>query len=238
MDRTLRLGGKVAVVTGASRGIGRGIALRLASEGADVVVNYRSHPEEALEVAEAIRQRGSRALVWQTDVADRDAVARMFAAVVEHFGRIDITVANAALSIHGPVIEAEWEDVLRTVQVTQFGVFHTVQLAAQQMVRQATAGPVRGGKIVMISSVHEELAMANSAPYNMAKAAINHLGRTMAAELAHHRISVNMINPGWIEYARRARLRHRGGVDRRRQAVSRGAGSVRPTTSPRRSRSW
>jgi len=194
MERALRLDGKIALVTGASRGIGRGIALRLAAEGADVVVNYRSHPDEAEEVAQEIARLGRRALVWQADVGERDAVAAMFAAAVAQFGGLDIVVANAALSIRAPVIEAQWAHVLRTLQVSQFGVFHTVQMAAQQMARQG-----RGGKIVIISSVHQELAPVNSAPYNMAKAAINHLGETMAAELAGRHINVNMINPGWID---------------------------------------
>ena len=194
MKNPSRLTGKVALITGASRGIGRAIAVRLAAEGADVVVNYRSHDEEAQAAADEIRRGGRRALVWQADVADRDAVARMFTATVEQLGGIDIAVANAYLSIRAPVIEAEWENVLRTLQVSQFGVFHTCQMAAQQMVRQG-----RGGKIVIISSIHEELAPASSAPYNMAKAAINHLGRTMAIELAGHHINVNMINPGWID---------------------------------------
>lgn len=192
--RSARLAGKIALVTGASRGIGRGIALRLAAEGADIVVNYRTHPDEAAEVAAEIQRRGRRALAWQADVADRDAVARMFAATVEQFGGLDIAVANAAFSIREPVIEAQWEHVLRTLAVSQFGVFHTCQMAAQQMVRQG-----RGGKIVIISSVHQEQVLVNSAPYNMAKAAINNLGCTMAAELAAHHINVNNINPGWID---------------------------------------
>lgn len=192
--RSTRFAGKVALVTGASRGIGRGIALRLAVEGADVVVNYRAHPDEAAEVTDEIRRYGRRALVWQADVADRDAVARMFAATVAQFGGLDIAVANAAFSIREPVIEAQWEHVLRTLAVSQFGVFHTCQMAAQQMVRQG-----RGGKIVIISSVHQEQAPANSAPYNMAKAAINNLGCTMAVELAAQHINVNIINPGWID---------------------------------------
>ena len=194
MKNPSRLTGKVALITGASRGIGRAIAIRLAAEGANVVVNYRSHSEEAQAAADEIRRGGRRALVWQADVADRDSVARMFAAAVEQLGGIDIAVANAYLSIRAPVIEAEWENVLRTLQVSQFGVFHTCQMAAQQMVRQG-----RGGKVAIISSIHEELAPASSAPYNMAKAAINQLGRTMAIELAGHHINVNMINPGWID---------------------------------------
>jgi glucose 1-dehydrogenase len=189
-----RFAGKVALITGASRGIGRGIALRLASEGADIVVNYRSHPDEAQDLIGQIGELGCRALPFQADVADRGAVERMFAAAIEHFGRLDIAVANAALSVREPVIAAKWEHVLRTIEVSQFGVFHTCQLAAQQMVRQG-----RGGKIIIISSLHEEIAFPNSAAYNMAKAAINHLCRTMAAELTSQHINVNVINPGWID---------------------------------------
>ncbi len=190
----MKLAGKVALVTGSSRGIGRGIAQCLAADGADIVVNYRSHPDEAQETAAAIEALGRRALVWQADVADRDAVERMFDAAVEHFGALDIAVANAALSIRQPVVEARWQDVLRTIEVSQFGVFHTCQKAAQVMVRQG-----RGGKIVIISSVHAELPVPTSAAYNMAKAAINHLGRTLAAELTGDHINVNVINPGWID---------------------------------------
>ncbi|HUT19209.1 MAG TPA: glucose 1-dehydrogenase [Anaerolineae bacterium] len=193
-----RLTGKVALVTGASRGIGRGIALQLAADGADVVVNYRTHPEEAQETADAVAELGRRALAWQADVADRDAVRKMFDAAIAHFGHLDIAVANAAFSIREPVIEAQWEHVLRTIQVSQFGVFHTCQMAAQQMVKQHQQGR-RGGKIAIISSVMEEICFPESAAYQMAKGAINCLGRTMASELARYQINVNVVNPGWID---------------------------------------
>lgn len=190
--------GKVALITGASRGIGRGCALALAQEGADVVVNYRTHPEEAQEVAAQIEGMGRRALVYQADVAQRAAQESMFAAAVEHFGRIDVAVANAAMSIREPVVTAKWENVLRTIEVSQFGVFHTCQFAAQQMVRQEPRGRSKG-KIIVISSIHAELAVPTSGAYNMAKAAINHLVSTMAAELFDEHINVNTINPGWID---------------------------------------
>jgi glucose 1-dehydrogenase len=189
-----RFEGKVALITGASRGIGRGIALRLAREGADVVVNYRTHPEEARETAQAIAELGRRALVWQADVADRDAVTAMFAAAEESFGHIDVVVANAAYSVRQLIVEAQWEDVKRVIEVSQFGVFHTCQLAAQHMVKRGIPG-----KILIISSIHEEMPVATSAAYNMAKAAINHLARTLANELTAHHINVNVINPGWID---------------------------------------
>jgi glucose 1-dehydrogenase len=196
--KTGRLEEKVALVTGASRGIGRGIARCLAAEGADVVVNYRSHAAEAEAVVDAVTALGQRAWACQADVSHRQAVAEMISQTVARFGHLDIAVANAAMSIREPVIEADWDHVERVLQVSQFGVFHTCQLAARQMVRQVDAGRP-GGKIVIISSILEELPAPGSGAYNMAKAAINHLGRTMAAELACHRINVNMVNPGWID---------------------------------------
>ena len=194
-----RFEGKVALITGAAQGIGRGVALCLAEEGADIVVNDLD-PGAVAGVVDAhgtaveIEGLGRRALVAYADVSNRQQVAATFAAGVEHFGRIDIVVANAATSVREPVVSARWEGVLRTIEVTQFGVFHTCQAAAQHMV---AAGA--GGKIIIIGSILAELPFRTSAAYNMAKAAVNHLGRTMAAELAEHRINVNVINPGYID---------------------------------------
>lgn len=190
--------GKTALVTGAAQGIGRGIALRLAQEGANVVVNDRAHLDAAEETVREARSFGQEAIFWQADVADRDAVAAMYAGVVERFGGIDIVVSNAAFSIREAVVEAEWEHVLSTLEVTQFGVFHICQMAAQQMIVQPP-NPVSRGKIVIVSSVQAEVAATESASYNMAKAAINHLARTMAVELVEHRINVNVVLPGWTD---------------------------------------
>ena len=190
-----RFEGKVALITGAARGIGRGVALCLAEEGASLIVNDLA-PTDGLGARGTVQEveaLGRPALAYDADISDRDQVAALFAAGVAHFGRIDVVVANAAFSIREPVIEARWEHVLRTLEVTQFGVFHTCQAAAQQMVRQG------GGKIVIIGSILAEVPFLNSAAYNMAKAAVNHLGRTLAAELAAHRINVNVINPGYID---------------------------------------
>jgi len=190
-----RFEGKVALITGAARGIGRGVALCLAEEGASLIVNDLS-PTDGLGARGTVQEveaLGRPALAYDADISDRDQVAALFAAGVAHFGRIDVVVANAAFSIREPVIEARWEHVLRTLEVTQFGVYHTCQAAAQQMVRQG------GGKIVIIGSILGEIPFLNSAAYNMAKAAVNHLGRTLAAELAAHRINVNVVNPGYID---------------------------------------
>jgi glucose 1-dehydrogenase len=193
-----RLTGKTALVTGASRGIGRGIALSLAEEGADIVVNFRANGEEADATAEEIRRLGRRALVWQADVSDRSAVDEMIAGAVEEFGRLDIVVANAARSRRGHVVELEWDQILGIFDVCLFGVFHTCQLGARQMISQAEAGR-GGGKIIVIGSVHSEIPVPGAAAYNMSKIAINHMARTMAVELAPYCINVNAINPGWID---------------------------------------
>ncbi len=189
-----RLDGKVALVTGASRGIGRGCALCLAEEGADVLVNYRTHADEAAAVTAAIEAMGRRAMVYQADVAERSQVQAMVDAAVQRFGRLDIVVANAAYSIRRRVIETSWDEVLRTISVSQFGVFHTCQFAVQHMVKQG-----QGGKVIIISSIQAELPAVTSAAYNMAKAAINHFGMTLANEMTRYRINVNVINPGWID---------------------------------------
>jgi glucose 1-dehydrogenase len=191
-----RFNGKVALVTGAARGIGRGVALCLAEEGADIIVNDLPPAEGigARGTVQAIEALGRQALAYDADVSDRDQVAALFEAGAARFGRIDVVVANAAFSIRERVIEAQWEHVLRTLEVSQFGVFHTCQAAARQMLRQGG-----GGKIVIIGSVLAEIPFATSSAYNMAKAAVNHLGRTLAAELAADRINVNVVNPGYID---------------------------------------
>ncbi len=188
------LEGRVALITGSSRGIGRGCAVCMAAAGADIVVNYRSHPEDAEETARLVRVFGRRALVVGADVARRDEVAHMIDAAVRELGRLDIAVANAYRSIRKPFLELLPEDFEAVVAVSLLGTFHTCQLAAQQMVRQGG-----GGKIIIISSVLAERALSTSAPYNACKAAINQMGRTMANELARYRINVNVIEPGWID---------------------------------------
>ena len=194
-----RLQDKIALITGAARGIGAGIARCMAAEGAHIVINDVGNMAAAEDTAEEIRALGSQALIWQADVSDRAAVAAMIEATVQHFGRLDIAVANAAISRRAPFLEIEWADVQKTLEVSQFGAFHTAQLAAQQMVRQPAPATGARGKIIFTGSVHQELPLPNSTAYNMAKIAINHLARTIAAELASERINVNVINPGWID---------------------------------------
>lgn len=188
------LTGKVALISGASRGIGRGIAIEMAKAGANVTINCRSHPDEAEEVATEIRNIGTDALVYPADVSDREAVNKMVEATVEKFGRLDIAVSNAYYSKRQPFLELELEGAQRTLDVTFWGAFHIAQASARQMVKQG-----EGGAILFISSVLSQVPMKTSLPYNSAKAGINQMSATIANELTPHRIRSNVITPGYID---------------------------------------
>lgn len=182
------------LVTGASRGIGRGIAVALAERGANVAINYRSHPEEAEEVADAVRAQGGKAIVCQADVADQSAVEAMVADAVREFGQLNGFVSNAAYSDRELMIDADMEGFRRTIDVSMWGAFYGVRAVSQQLVRQG-----QGGSIVVVSSPHAVIPIPTAMAYNMAKAAIDHMARTAAIELVKHRIRVNVIHPGWID---------------------------------------
>jgi glucose 1-dehydrogenase len=190
----VNLQNRVALITGASRGIGHGCAIEMAKCGADIIVNYRTHPDEAEEVAGIVRQLGREAITIGADVADRAAVESMVARGIDQFGKIDILVNNAAMSIRKPFLEIPVEDAARTIDVCMWGVFHCSQVVAQEMVKRGN-----GGKILIISSVHAFIPFGESVAYNTAKAGINNMGYTIATELAEHRINVNVIEPGWTD---------------------------------------
>ena len=186
--------GRNAVVTGASQGIGRACAVELAQQGANLVINYRSNPDGAAEVAEQVRALGRGAITVAADVAIQQDVDNMVAAAVSEFGSVDLFVSNAAYSDRELMVDADMDGFRRTVDVTMWGAFYGVRAAARQMVKQG-----RGGAIAIVSSPHAVLAIPTSMAYNMSKAAIDHMGRTAAIELAPHRIRVNIIHPGWID---------------------------------------
>lgn len=188
------LTGKSVLVTGASRGIGRGCVLEMARAGANVAINYRSHPVEAEEAAAEARACGVKAITLQGDVSDRARVEAMVAETAAAFGRLDIFVSNAVYSDRQLMLEADLDGFQKTIDVGMWGAFYGVRASAQQMVKQGV-----GGSIVIISSPHAVLAIPTAMAYNMAKAAIDHMGRTAALELAPHRIRVNIIHPGWID---------------------------------------
>lgn len=190
----MQLTGKNVLITGASRGIGRGAALEVARAGGNVGINYRSHPEEAEQVAAEVRAHGGRALLLQADVADRAAVEEMVDRFVREFGRIDAFVSNAAYSDRQLMVEADLEGFRRTIDVTMWGAFYGVRAASRRMIDQGS-----GGAIVVVSSPHAVIPIPTAMAYNMAKAAIDHMARTAAIELAPYRIRVNVVHPGWID---------------------------------------
>lgn len=188
------LSGKVALVTGSSLGIGRATVIALAEAGADVCINYPFKREEAEEAAEKCKAAGVRVRIQQADAGNQEQVEQMVADTVSEFGRLDIAVANAAYSERGPFWEIDMAEFRKTIDVAMWGPFYLLKAATKQMMAQGD-----GGSIVLISSPHAYTPVPNAMPYNMAKAAVSHMGQTAATELTPHRIRVNMMVPGWID---------------------------------------
>ena len=188
-----RLTGKVAVVTGASRGIGRAIALRLAQEGAAVVINYNGSKERAQEVKTEIESAGGTAQIMQCDVADAASCDEMFQTIIKEFGRIDILVNNAGISQDGLLMKMSEDDFDAVVDTNLKGAFHCIRFVSRAMIRQ------RSGRIINISSVSGVLGNAGQANYSASKAGVIGLTKTAAREVASRGITVNAVAPGFIE---------------------------------------
>jgi glucose 1-dehydrogenase len=189
-----RLEGRKALVTGANSGIGRSIALRLASEGASVAVNYLSHPEAADEVVKLITDAGGRALPLQADISVEAQVDAMFARAVEAFDGLDILVNNAGMETHHEFLEMPLDAWRKVLDVDLTGAFLCAQRAARVMVERQT-----GGSIVNISSVHQIIPWGGYAHYCAAKAGLEMMGKTLALELATQKVRVNTVAPGAIQ---------------------------------------
>ena len=191
MQNTLT--GKVALVTGASRGIGRAIALKLAAEGAAVVINYHGSMEKAKEVKAEIESDGGIAEIMQCNVADYQATEAMIRKVTDDFGRLDILVNNAGITRDGLLMKMSEEDYDTVLDTNLKGTFHCIRFAARQMLRQ------RGGRIINLSSVSGILGNAGQANYAASKAGVIGLTKSAAKELASRQITVNAIAPGYID---------------------------------------
>ena len=184
---------KVAVVTGSDSGIGRAIAIQFASEGATVVINYAHAQDKAEEVLQTIKKNNGKAIVIQADVSQYQEVAKLIQQTIEHFQHIDIMVNNAGMEIHSPFLDETEEHFDRVLGVDLKGAFFGAQLAAREMVKSKISG-----RIINISSVHEDLPMPGNVPYCCAKGGMRMLMRTICLELAPHNITVNNIGPGAV----------------------------------------
>ncbi len=186
------LDGKVALVTGASRGIGRAVALKLASEGAKVAINYAGSQGKAEEVKAEIEKMGGEAILVQANVADKDAVEQMVGAVVDAFGTIDILVNNAGITRDGLLARMKDEDFEAVVDTNLKGVFYCTKAVAKLMMKK------RSGRIVNMASVVGLTGNAGQTNYAASKAGVIGFSKSAAKELASRGITVNMVAPGFI----------------------------------------
>lgn len=184
---------KVALVTGAGRGIGRAIAIALAKEGAEVVVNYNGSEERAKEVKQTIEENGGKASIYKCNVSDFEACEAMIKDIVKEHGRLDILVNNAGITKDGLIMKMKEEDFDSVLNVNLKGTFNTIRHSARQMLRQ------KSGKIINISSVSGILGNAGQANYAASKAGVIGLTKTMARELGSRGITVNAIAPGFVD---------------------------------------
>ena len=193
--------GRVALVTGGGRGIGRGISELLAAQGATVAVNYRRDADAAADTVATIHAAGGEASAFHASVDDADACATMIDAVVAQFGGLDILVCNAGIASRGySVADTDPAEMMRVVAAHAFGPHHLARLAVPHL-------RARGrGDVVMISSVATSTMSANGAPYNMGKAAMEALAFTLAKEERANGIHVNIVAPGLVETEMGVRL--------------------------------
>ena len=184
---------KIALITGAGRGNGRAIAIALAKEGAEVVINYNGSEERAKEVKQTIEENGGKASIYKCNVSDFVACEAMIKDIVKEYGHLDILVNNAGITKDGLIMKMKEEDFDSVLNVNLKGTFNTIRHSARQMLKQ------RSGKIINISSVSGILGNVGQANYAASKAGVIGLTKTMARELGSRGITVNAIAPGFVD---------------------------------------
>lgn len=185
--------GKIAVVTGASKGIGRACALRLAKDGMTVVVNYSHSDAEAAKAVEEIKAAGGDAVAYKADVSDLNQVKEMFKFVSDTYGRVDVLVNNAGIVRDEYLLMLTPENLDKCLDLNIKGYFYCAQQAALKMFSQ------KSGVIVNMSSVSSKMALAGQSVYSATKGAVNSMTQTMAKELARKKIRVNAVCPGFVQ---------------------------------------
>lgn len=190
----MHLKDKIAIVTGGDTGIGKAISLAMAREGATIVIDYHGAAAPATALVDEIENIGARALAVAADVSDPAQVESLIAAAVNAYGGLDILVNNAGIEEKMPFLATPFAVFRKIIDINLGGAWLCMQAAAKQMVEQK-----RGGRIINISSVHEELAMPTNAPYCAAKGGLRMLTRTVALELAKDHITVNNVAPGAVD---------------------------------------
>jgi glucose 1-dehydrogenase len=198
-----KLGGKTALVTGSSQGIGEAVAIRFAEEGANVVVNFHSHAESAKRVVERIRQLGRECIAIGADLGKVEEIQRLIQESVRQLGPLDILVNNAGVELNADFWKVTENDYDRVLHVNLKGVFFTTQAFVRHLMETK-----RPGKIINMSSVHEELPFPHFASYCMSKGGMKMMTRNLAIELAPFGITINSIAPGAIETPINTQLLH------------------------------
>jgi glucose 1-dehydrogenase len=199
----ISLKGQVAIITGASSGLGAGAAKGLAASGAAVVINYHSQPEPAQKLADEIIAAGGQAIAVGADVSDEQDVEKLFAETLKAFGRVDILVANSGLQKDAPIADMTLKDWNTVINVNLTGQFLCARAALRQFAKQEIRPEVSRalGKIIHMSSVHQVIPWAGHVNYAASKGGVDLLMRSIAQEVGEQRIRVNSIAPGAIRTA-------------------------------------
>ena len=189
----MQLKGKVAIVTGGNTGIGKAIVLELARQGANVAVDYISHPDATDELEKQVVALGDRAIGVEADVSKVADLERLVASTVKAFGRLDIMVNNAGMETRTSVLDTTEQQYEKVLEVNLKSAFFGTQLAARQMIKQSS-----GGRIINVTSVHEDWPMPGNTAYCLSKGGMRMLTRTAGVELAPHNILVAGVGPGAV----------------------------------------